>query len=182
MFFLNAISREGQRRPKNCGHTLCLVPEGKAYSTRNKTFSSEDSCNQIFFSSFSSKWRLKVQSKELFPPKKVNTSIFREKIVTLWIMCTGENRRFDRCIVDWTNQCKSRLPLVAKSAFFCHCSVHIWSNLWNIFMQWQSEAWQLWLLMVDSPWTDGSTMIHFAFSNQIQIHFICIVHICIFAY
>ena len=30
---------------------------------------------------------------------------------------TGENRRFDRCIVDWTNQCKSHLPLVAKSAF-----------------------------------------------------------------
>ena len=30
---------------------------------------------------------------------------------------TGENRRFDRCIVDWTNQCQSRLPLVAKSAF-----------------------------------------------------------------
>ena len=23
---------------------------------------------------------------------------------------TGENRRFDRCILDWTNQCKSLLP------------------------------------------------------------------------
>ena len=30
---------------------------------------------------------------------------------------TGENRRFDRCILDWTNQCKSHLPLVAKPAF-----------------------------------------------------------------
>ena len=30
---------------------------------------------------------------------------------------TVENRRFDQCILDWTNQCKSRLPLVvAKSA------------------------------------------------------------------
>ena len=30
---------------------------------------------------------------------------------------TGEIRRFDWYILDWTNQCKSRLPLVAKSAF-----------------------------------------------------------------
>ena len=30
---------------------------------------------------------------------------------------TGENSRFDQCILDWTNQCKSRLPLAAKSAF-----------------------------------------------------------------
>ena len=33
------------------------------------------------------------------------------------IKSNGENRRFDRCIVDLTNQRKSRLPLVAKSAF-----------------------------------------------------------------
>ena len=30
---------------------------------------------------------------------------------------TGENRRFDLCLIDWTNQCKSHLPLVAKPAF-----------------------------------------------------------------
>ena len=23
---------------------------------------------------------------------------------------TGKNRRLDQCILDWTNQCKSRLP------------------------------------------------------------------------
>ena len=23
---------------------------------------------------------------------------------------TVENRRFDQCVLDWTNQCKSRLP------------------------------------------------------------------------
>ena len=33
-----------------------------------------------------------------------------------YLHITGQNRRFDRCILDWTNQCKSRLPLVAKSA------------------------------------------------------------------
>ena len=27
---------------------------------------------------------------------------------------TGDNRRFDQSILDWTNQCKSHLPLVAK--------------------------------------------------------------------
>ena len=31
------------------------------------------------------------------------------------IPSTGENRRFDWCVLDWTNQSKSRLPLVAKS-------------------------------------------------------------------
>ena len=36
---------------------------------------------------------------------------------TLTLITTGENRRFDRCILVWTNQYKSRLPLVAKSAF-----------------------------------------------------------------
>ena len=39
-----------------------------------------------------------------------------------------------------------------------HCSSHIWSNLWNIFMLWQSEALQLWLLMADSPCTDWSNL------------------------
>ena len=33
------------------------------------------------------------------------------------ILNTGENRRFDRCVLDWTNQYKSRLPLVQ-----CHAS------------------------------------------------------------
>ena len=40
----------------------------------------------------------------------------------------------------------------------CHCSSHIWSNLWSIFLQWQSEAWQLWLLMADSSCTDWSNL------------------------
>ena len=42
----------------------------------------------------------------------------------------------------------------------CHCSSHIWSNLWNIFMQWQSEAWQLWLLRADGSCTDWSNLRH----------------------
>ena len=33
----------------------------------------------------------------------------------IWV--TGENRWFGQCILDWTNQCKNYLPLVAKSAF-----------------------------------------------------------------
>ena len=31
---------------------------------------------------------------------------------------TGKLHRLDRCFLDWTNQCKSHLPLVAKPAFF----------------------------------------------------------------
>ena len=42
----------------------------------------------------------------------------------------------------------------------CHCSSHIWSNLWIIFLQWQSEAWQLWLLMADSSCTDWYNLRH----------------------
>ena len=30
---------------------------------------------------------------------------------------TGKLHRLERCFLDWTNQCKSHLPLVAKSAF-----------------------------------------------------------------
>ena len=26
------------------------------------------------------------------------------------LVTTVENRRFDQCVLDWTNQCKSRLP------------------------------------------------------------------------
>ena len=33
------------------------------------------------------------------------------------VLCTGGDRRFDRCILNWTHQCKSRLSLVHKSAF-----------------------------------------------------------------
>ena len=42
----------------------------------------------------------------------------------------------------------------------CHCSSHICSNLWNIFMKWQSETWQLWLLRADIPCTDWSNLRH----------------------
>ena len=42
----------------------------------------------------------------------------------------------------------------------CHCSSHIWSNLWYIFMRWQSEAWQLWLLRADSSCADWSNLRH----------------------
>ena len=42
----------------------------------------------------------------------------------------------------------------------CHCSSHIWSNVRNIFVQRQSEAWQLWLLMADSSCTDWSNLRH----------------------
>ena len=48
---------------------------------------------------------------------------------------TGENRRFDRCIVDWTNQCKSRLPLVAKAAFLqTATAAHISGPIYETFL------------------------------------------------
>ena len=47
---------------------------------------------------------------------------------------TGENRRFDRCILDWTNQCKSRLQLVAKSAFLqTATTAHISGPIYEAF-------------------------------------------------
>ena len=48
---------------------------------------------------------------------------------------TGENRGFDRCILDWTNQCKSRLPLVAKSAFLqTATAAHISGPIYETFL------------------------------------------------
>ena len=47
---------------------------------------------------------------------------------------TGENRRFDRCILDWTNQSKSCLPLVAKSAFLqTATAAHISGPIYETF-------------------------------------------------
>ena len=47
---------------------------------------------------------------------------------------TGQNRGFDRCIVDWTNQCKSRLPLVTKSAFLqTATAAHISGPIYEAF-------------------------------------------------
>ena len=48
---------------------------------------------------------------------------------------TGGNRRFDRCILDWTNQCKSRLPLIAKSAIFQTAfAAHISGPIYETFI------------------------------------------------
>ena len=57
------------------------------------------------------------------------------KLKERWRMCTSENLRFDRCIVDWTNQCKSHLPLVAKSAFLqTATAAHISGPIYETFL------------------------------------------------
>ena len=58
-----------------------------------------------------------------------------QKLLCVQKKCTGENRRFDRCIVDWTNQCKSCLPLVAKSAFLqTATAAHISGPIYETFL------------------------------------------------
>ena len=58
-----------------------------------------------------------------------------QKLLCVQKKCTGENRRFDRCIVDWTNQCKSRLPLVAKSAILqTATAAHISGPIYETFL------------------------------------------------
>ena len=48
---------------------------------------------------------------------------------------TVENRRFDQCILDWTNQCKSRLPLVTKSAFLqTATAAHVSGPIYETFL------------------------------------------------
>ena len=51
------------------------------------------------------------------PVKKVELMNKGHAFSIAEVQYTGENLRFDRCMVDLTNQFKSRLPLVAKSAF-----------------------------------------------------------------
>merc|ERR1719357_1688196 len=59
---------------------------------------------------------------------------FYSAIINYFCSSTGENRKFDRCILDWTNQCKSRLPLVAKSAFLQTATVaHISGPIYETF-------------------------------------------------
>ena len=64
---------------------------------------------------------------KILPPSHGNSCIrlvptisrkFSNKVGYLkGLKCTVENRRFDQCILDWTNQCKSGLILVANSAY-----------------------------------------------------------------
>merc|ERR1719412_1721807 len=47
---------------------------------------------------------------------------------------TGKLHRLDRCFLDWTNQCKSHLPLVAKSAFLqTATAAHISGPIYEAF-------------------------------------------------
>ena len=63
---------------------------------------------------------------------KVNAAL--QQTLLLSLNANGENRRFDRCIVDWTNQCKSHLPLVAKSAFLqTATAAHISGPIYEAF-------------------------------------------------
>ena len=51
------------------------------------------------------------------------------------IINTVENRRFGQCVLDWTNQCKSCLPLVAKSAFLqTATAAHISGPIYETFL------------------------------------------------
>ena len=66
---------------------------------------------------------------------------FKAQNLKLWshgylvFMFTVENCRFDRCILDWTNQCKSHLPLVAKSAFLqTATAAHIPGPIYETFL------------------------------------------------
>ena len=56
------------------------------------------------------------------------------KILLTSFLVTGENRRFNRCILDWTNQCKSHLPWVAKSVFLqIATTAHISGPIYETF-------------------------------------------------
>ena len=47
---------------------------------------------------------------------------------------TGKLHRLERCFLDWTNQCKSHLPLVAKSAFLqTATAAHISGPIYEAF-------------------------------------------------
>ena len=53
---------------------------------------------------------------------------------TISISTTGKLHRLERCFLDWTNQCKSHLPLVAKSAFLqTATAAHISGPIYEAF-------------------------------------------------
>ena len=72
-------------------------------------------------------------SVKLYSPFETRNTELCLYLCSFWAI-TGENRRFNQCLLDWTNQCKSSLPFVAKSAFLqTATAAHISGPIYETF-------------------------------------------------